>query len=148
MLPGYTFDPRLPGGGRYRSLATGRTVARARILELLDAQVNLRADRLARLTMDFTASRIGAQGWVETMRNELRRAHLQNSSLGIGGWERMGPKQWGRIGYALREDYRRLAAFAEEIASGKLSEAQILNRLNMYLGNARVHIETVEELGL
>jgi len=134
LLIGYTFDPRVHA---YRNLATGRLVARARILELLDAQVTQRGNRLARLTLDFASNQMDASHWLAIMKDELRRAALEYAALGRGGWERLDAKAWGRVGGILQADLRRLIAFADDIASEKLSEAQILNRLGMYLGNMR-----------
>jgi len=135
LLIGYTFDQRVHA---YRNLATGRLVARARILELLDAQLTQRGNRLARLTLDFASNQMAASQWLTVMKDELRRAHLENAALGRGGWDRLTAVDFGRIGYALRSDYRRLVAFAEQIRLGEVSEAQALNRLNMYLGQARL----------
>jgi len=136
LLSGYTFDDR---SCRYRSLTTGRYVARGRIVELLDAQIQQRGSRLARLTMDYAANKLTPRDWIVAMRDELRRAHLQYASLGRGGWDRLAgdAKAYGRIGGILQADYRRLLGFADDIANGRLSDAQILNRLEMYLGNAR-----------
>lgn len=137
ILAGYRFDPSLRGGGQYRDLRTGRLVARQKIVELLEAQVQQRADRLARLTMNFASNEITARDWLNTMRDELRRAHLQNRALGAGGWGKLTPHDFGAVGRALQDDYRRLIGFASGIARGEVSEAQALNRLNMYLGQAR-----------
>jgi len=122
----------------YRNLTTGRTVARAKIVELLDAQVQARGDRLARLTLDYKDGALDASTWLATMRDELRRAALECRSMAVGGWDKLTPHDYGTIGRALQDDYRRLIGFADDIASGALSEAQILNRLGMYLGSARV----------
>jgi hypothetical protein len=121
----------------YRNLTTGRTVARAKIVELLDAQVQARGDRLARLTLDYKDGVLDASTWLATMRDELRRAALENLALGSGGHDRVSQAGYGRVGASLRDDYRRLIAFADGIASGSLSEAQILNRIALYMGNSR-----------
>jgi len=134
LLVGYQYVPALHA---YRNLATGRTVARAKIVELLDAQVQARGDRLARLTLDYKDGVLDASTWLATMRDELRRAALENLAIGSGGHDRVSQAGYGRVGQSLREDYRRLIAFADGIADGSLSEAQILNRIALYMGNAR-----------
>jgi hypothetical protein len=134
VLIGYVFDDI---SHRYRSSATGRYVARGRIVELLDAQIQQRADRLARLTFEYASNRLAPGQWLAAMRDELRRAHLQNRALGVGGWDRLTQRDYGIIGRRLQDDYRRLVGFAEQIRLGEVSEAEAINRLNMYLGQAR-----------
>jgi hypothetical protein len=142
LLPGYTFVPALHA---YRNLATGRTVARTKILELLDGQINAREARLGRITLDFQAGRLQSSQWLETMRNELRRAAIDNLALGSGGWDRISQAGYGRTGPKLRDDYRRLIAFAQDIADGKVSDAQALNRIGLYLGTARTNFWLAEQ---
>ena len=103
LLTGYQYDPRLHA---YRNLKTGRTVARAKIVELLDAQVQARGDRLARLTLDYKDGVLDASTWLATMRDELRRAALENLAIGSGGHDRVSQAGYGRVGQSLREDYR------------------------------------------
>jgi hypothetical protein len=121
----------------YRNLTTGRTVARAKIVELLDAQVQARGDRLARLTLDYKAGVLDASTWLATMRDELRRAAIENRALGAGGLDKLGFHDYGVIGANIKESYRRLIGFANGLADGSISEAQALARLTGYLGQAR-----------
>lgn len=150
LLPGYTFDARARGGGQYRNVVTGRYVARVRIQELLDQQVQQRAARLGRITQDFAAptetltralaeNRLTPAQWLTAMKDELRRAHIQYRALGAGGFgaDKLTAHDYGKIGAALKDDYRRLVGFADAILRGECSEAQALARLNMYLGHAR-----------
>jgi hypothetical protein len=78
------------------------------------------------------------------MGRELRRMHLQYAALGAGGWERLGPAEYGRVGGVLRADYRRLVSFANDIANGQESEAAVLARVAMYIGNARRQFWTLD----
>lgn len=141
ILPGYTWDTR---SSRFRAEATGRYVARRRILELVDAQVNHSTARLHELTEAFYERRIGASVWVEQMRTELRRQHLAQAALGAGGWERLTPTDFGRIGRSLRDDYARIAGTAQDILEGKITLPQALSRVNGYVGSARTQFFAAE----
>ena len=141
VLPGYTWS--LPSQ-RYRSSATGRFVARRDILGLLDNQVNSASQRLGDLTTALHEGRIAPGPWTDQMQSELRRLHSQNRALAAGGWDRMTPRDWGAVGGRLRDDYARVQRLATEIQNGTVSLPQALNRVNGYVGNARVQFWNAE----
>jgi hypothetical protein len=141
VLPGYRFNT---AAHRYISQKTGRFVARREIVSLLDAQVTSGKERLGELTRDFHEGKMDRAVWLEQMRGEIKTAHLTNRALGAGGWDRLTQADYGAVGGRLQADYRRLEGFADDIASGKASIAQALNRSNMYAGNARVQFWDAE----
>jgi len=141
ILPGYRWNQR---AARYVDNRTGRFVARSRILGLLDDQVIGAEQRLGELTTAYHEGRLSGSVWVEQMRTQLRRLHLQNAALGAGGWDRLGPREFGRVGGNLRADYQRLESFARDIQDGTLTIGQALNRTNLYIGNARVEFWEAE----
>lgn len=134
VLPGYRWNER---AGRYISQATGRFVGRQAIVSLLDAHVNSADERLAQLVTAYSEQRISSSVFVEQMRSELKRIHLQARALGAGGWDRLTQAEYGSIGGKLRTDYQRIERLTQDIANGDASLAQALNRVNGYVGNAR-----------
>jgi hypothetical protein len=141
VLPGYTWNP---ASQRYRSGATGRFVARRDVLGLLDGQVNSAGQRLGDLTTALHEGRIAPGPWADQMQSELRRLHSQNRALAVGGWDRMTPRDWGAVGGRLRDDYARVVRLAQEVQAGTVSLPQALNRVNGYIGNARVQFWNAE----
>jgi hypothetical protein len=142
VLPGYTYDPRLR---RYRSNATGRLVSRNAIMDQLGRAVMDGRETASRLTTAFHEGRLSASAWQEQLRTTLRRMHSQHAALGIGGWDRMTPRDWGRIGYALREDYARVQRLAQAVQAGEVSLSQALQRADGYMGNARAQYYRAEQ---
>lgn len=141
ILPGYTYNGNT---SRYRDLTTGRFVARQDIVTLLDQHVNAKEALLTRLTNDLTAGEISPATYIAQARQELKNLYLQNAALGAGGWDRLGPTDYGRIGGTIRDEYRRMAAMAQGVADGTVSDAQALSRLHMYMGNARSQFYAAE----
>ncbi len=135
VLPGYTFNPSTH---RYRANATGRFVARRDVLSLLDTQVSSAGARLGDLTTALHEGRIAPGVWADQMQNELRRLHSQNRALAVGGWDRMTAADWGAVGGRLRGDYARVVRLAQDIQAGAVTLPQALNRVDGYIGNARV----------
>jgi len=87
-------------------------------------------------------------------REELKQEYIRQYLLGIGGLERMTQADWGSIGGMLKEQYHpHLDNFLQDIRDGKLSEAQIRMRAQMYIDSAheayeRAHARCAEELGM
>jgi len=135
VLPGFTWST---SATRYRSNATGRFVARRDVLGLLDGQVNSAGRRLGDLTTVLHEGRIAPAVWADQMRNELRRLHSQNRALAVGGWDRMTPRDWGAVGGRLRDDYARITRLAGDVQAGSVTLPQALNRVQGYIGNARM----------
>jgi hypothetical protein len=139
ILPGYRFD-----SGRYRNLSTGRFVARTDITGLLEKSTAQIERDLGRLTTATMEGRVSSAAWAEQTRSEMRRLVLQQEALGAGGWDKLGPKQFGRAGRDLRDLYGRISATAIDMQEGKISVAQALARAREYAGHARSHFFTSE----
>ena len=136
ILPGYTFDTRV---ARYRDTSRGQFVSRGRILDLLDGQINSAERRMGELTTALYEKRLSPVAYQSIMRDEMRRLHLQNSALGVGGWDKTTAREFGRSGALLRDDYKRMANLANGVANGEVSLAQALNRIQGYAGSARIN---------
>lgn len=141
VLPGYTWDG---SSSRYRSNATGRYVARRNVLSLVESQVNSTSARVGELTTALHEGRLSASTWTEQMRAELKRQHLAQSALGSGGWDRIGAREFGRVGGRIRQDYARVEQLARDIAEGKATLPQALARANSYVGSARTQFFDAE----
>ncbi len=53
----------------------------------------------------------------------------------------MTPRDWGSLGRMLRDQYHYLDGFAADVAAGKLSEAQIRARAQMYMDAGHLAFE-------
>lgn len=134
ILPSYTWNRDT---ARYRNTETGKFVARRDIVGLLETQVNSAERRLGELTTAFHEGRLSASTWQVTMRDELRRLHSAQSALGVGGWDRMDYRAWGRVGGLLQADYERMTNLARAVQAGEVTLPQALQRVNGYANAAR-----------
>ena len=134
ILPGYSWGPDT---SRYRNGETGRFVARKDILVLLSASTNANQESMRAGVLAYHSGELDQATFLARTTTMLRREYLQNTALGSGGWERMGPVEWGRIGGRLRSEYAYLRGFAQEIADGTVSAAQAAARMQSYVGGAR-----------
>lgn len=133
---------------RYRSNATGQFVSRATVQSFIESRVNSAEDRLGNLTRAYFDGRVSASSFQVTLRDELRRLGLQNASLGIGGWDRMTPVEFGRVGGLLRGDLARISDLALGVQHGTVTLPQALERVRGYIGNARINYYEAEKTAI
>lgn len=126
-----------PVAHRYRDIETGRFLSRARALELVQQSIDASGIASDQLASYAASGALSAADYGSFFREEIKREYLRQYLLGIGGREQMTAADWGSIGGMLREQYGWLQGFLDEIASGNLTEAQIMARARMYLNSAR-----------
>jgi len=151
---------------RYHDTTTGRFMGRDEVLgyvqQSLDAARTAPAITLSDGTLstgtDLLSNLVGngmlaPRDWHAQMREEIKQEYIRQYLLGRGGRAQMTSVDWGSIGGMLgRDQYVYLRKFAQEVAEGKLSEAQIRARSAMYISSAReaferAHARVAEEAG-
>lgn len=147
----YYWNPNL---ARYQDADTGQIVSyRNTILPYVTESVNAAmtapavteggvlsagAATLANLT---TAGLVSPDDFQNLLWGEIKREHIRQYLLGIGGRDQMTPADWGSIGGMLSEQKKYFNGFIDAIATGDLTEGQIANRASMYLNSAREAFE-------
>lgn len=125
---------------RYRA-PNGRFLSNAQMRDLRDTFTDAMEDRLASLADRLAKGDLTLQQWVVESRGTLRVLHIDLYVLGRGGRRMMTQADWGRVGAALRGQYEYLNGFAEDVAAGKLSAAQIVARARLYAGSGTTAYE-------
>lgn len=126
----YTWDP---GAARYRD-ARGRFVAWSDVRAALvaaeeDAAANVRA-----LTQQLREGAISLRSWQRGMAEEVRAVHLAEAALAAGGFPRMGPAEYGRVGGQVRSELAFLRRFAADVAAGRQRlDGTLLRRAEQYV---------------
>jgi hypothetical protein len=125
----YNYDKR---SERWRNSSTGRFVSNDAVVGEMRRHQTATYGTLDSLTKQLYAGQINVGQWQVAVASELKDAHLAQAMFGAGGRRNMGFAEFGRVGQTLREQYGFLDRFAQEIAAGKISEAQALARIEMY----------------
>lgn len=138
----YTFNPNT---GRYRDADTGRFVKHADVILLTEA--SLKASENVSDTLSNLAGNgmLSGKDFEALMRKEIKAEYIRQYLAGIGGQAQMTKKDWSSIGGMLKEQYKYLKGFADEIAAGNLTEKQIASRAAMYINSAREAFERAKE---
>lgn len=122
---------------RYRDKATGRFISEGTLVNLAESFTGFTQDNLTRITEQMTSGKLSLADWQRQFAQELKDSYIVNSQIGRGGRNTMTQSDYGRIGQRLRGEYRYLNNFAQEIADGKLSAAQIQARVDQYAAGTR-----------
>lgn len=121
---------------RYRDPTTGRFIGIAQMNELRPQFINQQKDRLTGLVNVYESEAIDFPTFRSTVVDYLRQTYRDMYVMGAGGAKSMTPSDWGKLGAMLKEQYRYLNPFMDQIERGKLSNAQITARLKMYINSA------------
>lgn len=134
ILPGFLYERNI---SRYRDTSNGRFVARARVTNLMEQQVNGAEQRMAQIVQGVADHSIAPSVAQEAMRDEMRRLNLANSALGKGGLEQLDFRDYGRVGQQLRDTYARITNLVDGVERGEVTIPQALRRIEGYSLEAR-----------
>lgn len=115
---------------------------------LLQIRLNIFYDKVDELSEKMYTGDISIGDWQESLKKEIRMIYNSSAAIGKGGWDQMGPRDWGRLGTPLREQYRYLQGFAEHVATNRdtVSLKYIKARTRLY-GEGAFHATTMIEAG-
>lgn len=130
---GYTWDPR---NGRYISNWTGKPVKDATVRRAVRGGHEYLRKKVNGHTQRMLDGRMTVGQWQVAMAKDLKQAWA--ASMRVGGGTTMTSRQKGLLGSRLRQEYRYLNRFANQIAAGNLTEGQIMMRVDMYSDAAMV----------
>lgn len=125
------------GIARYRR-DDGRLVGSVQVRRWTRQMISGGADPTAALAQMVSAGTLRPSDWEMMMRQEIKDNYITQYIAGRGGREAMRPSDWGRIGGMLKNQYHPyLDRFVEDVRVGKLSEAQIAARAQMYVESSQ-----------
>ncbi len=116
-LPGYLWNEK---AAQYVSIATGRFVSRNVIRGQLDKVIDASSKTMKALSQQLRDGKINLAQWQAGMMQQIKTTHLAGAAMQRGGWQQMTQSDFGRVGQIVREEYKYLRQFADDIASGKV----------------------------
>lgn len=122
----------VPSAHVYRNTRTGRWLGQAEMLGLRDVYADAKKAMARDLAVRVASGDIDVGQWQRMMRQDVKSSFIDQYVLARGGRGQMTQADWGRVGAMLKGQYGFLDGFAEAIARGELSEAQIAMRAGMY----------------
>lgn len=126
---------------QYRNTATGQYIGPKGMLALRDTYTEAKIAQARVWASQVSSGQMTLTDWQTAMRTSTKNSYIDQYVLGHGGRGSMTPTDWGRIGAEVKEQYKYLDGFTDDIASGKLSEAQIGARSELYHNSATASYE-------
>jgi hypothetical protein len=131
---------------RYRDAETGRFLSRDAALEFVNQSVRESINVTGSYAASVAGGKMSPGDWEQRMRDEIKGEYIRQYLLGHGGRETMSKSDWGKIGSMIKEQYTYLKGFANEVAAGNLTDAQIAQRSAMYINSGREAFEKANAL--
>ncbi len=141
----FTFDPRAQ---RYRYTTgdrRGQFVSEKNISRLVEDYIIQQRKDLYTITDILLADKINPNTWQYSVAKVLKEMHINSYSLGKGGIGRLTEADRAVISARLKSEFKFLQRFTQDIIDGKLSDAQIKNRLALYIDGAYSAWQTGKE---
>jgi hypothetical protein len=126
---------------RYRNTASGRFISAATVRQLRDDFVTSRKEAVADLADQLAAGDLTVQDWLRAMRAEVQAANLGEFVFGRGGVNAMAADDIDAVSRAVEGQFAYLQRFAEQLANGDLTAAQVAARAQLYAAAARQAFE-------
>lgn len=134
-----------PNTGRYRR-SDGKFVSRQTVLNLAEQEQQQLSVRLKGITRLLAGEKITLGEWQLRMAEALKDSHLRLGALGAGGADKLGPQQYGAIGYQLQRQYQYLDGFANALYNGRLTIKQAIARAGLYGESAGITFNRIEQI--
>jgi hypothetical protein len=146
LTPEYTFSE---ASQRYRNMATGKYIKREVVRRALDTALDRSRNEVQRLSRALVNGNMSIAEWQVATAKEIKSMHLASASLAKGGWAQMGPREFGKVGNTLRNEYGYLAKFAEQIKDGtQRLDGSLISRANLYAQGPRGTYHAIEARGM
>lgn len=126
----------LSGIAEWFSTALNRILGRGEVQGASEMRTDTALPEVNLLAAALASGQMDVGQWEAQMREAIKAEYIQQYLLGRGGLQNMTAQDWGSVGGMIADQYRYLDGFADEIAAGNLSEAQIAMRARMYIRSA------------
>ncbi len=133
-IPEFTFDKKIQ---RYRYRDTGRFLSQQAVQNLTQKAISQTQTDVGVISDLLVQGKISLGTWEGETARSLKILHTQETLLGKGGEKQVNQRDYGLLGSKLKGEYKYLRGFAEDLASGEISEAQFRWRTNLYIQSAR-----------
>ena len=126
--------------------ANGRFVSSGTIRGALDDTLKASRGNIDVICGQLQRREISLAQWQTAMAREVKLSHMAAAAAGKGGWAQMSPSDNGYAGAKIKEQYKYLQRFAQDIESGKQSlNGNFVRRARMYNDAARGTLEDVRK---
>jgi hypothetical protein len=121
---------------RYRDPVTGRFVGVDQMQVLREVFIDQQKGLLESLVWQFDEGKITYEAFRDIAKQIIKDTYIDLYAMGAGGRNNLTPRDWGRIGAMLKEQYKYLRNMMGQILRGEISPRQAISRFGMYINSA------------
>jgi hypothetical protein len=141
-VPDFRFNER---AGRFRG-PNGRFLSSDRVRRIIDATLLKHTNSVSELTELLRQHGIPVGEWERRMRQEIKAIHTYSAMAAKGGRAQLDNRDFGRIGAAVKRQYKYLRGFADDISSGKQRlDGGTVSRARLYAQAGRGSFEKTRQ---
>lgn len=132
--PDYTWDAATH---TYRT-SSGRAVSARQVRAWTDAAQASSKEWALNLTERFKRGEISFEAWITQIRDEIKGMHTALTQVAIGGSAQWSPREAGRLGARLRNEYDYLGQLGRQIEAGlQPLDGALNNRVGLFVESGR-----------
>jgi hypothetical protein len=120
---------------RLRYRRNGRFVSDRAVKLAVRRVIRNSANEMRVLADQVGRGEITIQEFQSRFASELKNLHVSGAAAGQGGLNTMARNDYLRVGRGLKEQYRYLERFAQQIKAGNLTAQQVRTRAEMYVNS-------------
>lgn len=124
----YTWDE---GERKFRD-KFGRFVSRSEVRLSLDRYLDNVTSEIEGITQELVDGNRSISSWQLRMEAAIKRSHTAATAIAKGGWKQAEPRDWGKTGARVQEQYRYLSRFARQLEEGRPVNGGTVSRAMMY----------------
>ncbi len=122
---------------QYRA-PSGRYVSHKVVRDFIEKDLDQSRERMLDIARSYQAGDISRIQFRKQVQKNLSFIHVAYATVGHGGWQRMGAKQWGAVGARIRQQNIYLENFIRDAEDDTyLHSARFISRLLSYVEAAR-----------
>lgn len=122
---------------RYRDKATGRFLGESALHNLIRQNQNQMGKAAQQVARELVNGKTTVGQFALQMRKVLKELHIGNYLLGRGGTKSLKASDYGKIGGILSREYAYLRGLCRDLALGKVTSGQFLQRLGLFVSQSR-----------
>ena len=155
LTPQFGFDDRTGRYYRTDGPGKGQFVSRNTVRSALDGYLDKQKARVLALGEQLRNREISIAQWQRETERTLAKIHVASGALAKGGWDRMTPADYGRIGALVKQElggvrgvHRGLRGMALDIENGLALNGRFMVRLRQYAeaGRHTYHVVQTREM--
>lgn len=124
--------------------ARGRFVSQSAVRAELDASLKTATSRARAIAEQLRTGQITLEEWELAMRALSKEVHLYSAATARGGWAQLSADDTGRVGRIVRDEYRWLRGFRQDIEDGYVLDGRFSLRSELYAQAGRETFHKVE----